>query len=567
MNALPFKWPTKFVGGLVALVVGVGTVLLVPGVAYALFPDVEEGILIEEVVHELPAPAVSLASTGQSLVVYSSARPDDTTNQFCNENGPVGSPGLNEGCAIVGRIVAADGVTVSDPILMSGDLPIGYYFSAPSVTWNDTHSEWLVLMHTWVVGFRGTYAQRVSTTGELLGPRVKLPTSFVTEIDDRSVATPTNDIGDEVQAHAVWSEIDNAYFVAWSLRYDSPAKYAIVGYLMTRTLESLDGVDAAFFLSNPSTDSRNNVVSLGFSSDTNEWVVAYGYDSSANLVARAIKIAGSVAVASDEFVVRTPHPDETNVILSGGVLWVPSLNSWLLSWSERRNTDVDGTNVPMWQVYGRYLSGDLFAPSYSPGGDLIALTNFNAFFEEVDYNPSRVVQLGAHVLTYDPVADVIYGAGHFRYQPTGISADWFIATYWTFDAQNSEPLSVTSVVSSAEDQDVRHSSRPRMSAYDSGLVLVYQNWPQGIYSDPSEVRFLTIEPVGRQIDPPSPPLVDNPERSATSNRGGNATSSNFEPALAATGVGPLWLLSLWFGAVAITVGAGLALRKPRLDRL
>ena len=555
----------RFVAAASSILLAGGVMLTMPGVAHALFPDIEAGILIDEVPHELPAPAVSLASTGQSLVVYLSARPDDTDNDFCGESGAVSnSPGPGEGCVIIGRIVSADRETVSMPFVVSGDIPIDYYQVAPSVTWNETHSEWLVLFHSRVGGFVGTYAQRVSTEGTLEGSQVTLPSATVTSITDRSDTTDLTSVGTllvEVQAVAEWSEAANSYLVVWTVR-DPGLRWYVLGYLVNRSIESVDGVNAPFFISDPGFSANFQGTALGFSPDKNQWLVTYAYTDT-DLLARAFRVDGSAVSASEEFTVRGVHPDETDRNLAGGIVWVSSEEAWLVAWSERRNYVVDGDPVEMWNAFGKYVTGDQFEPGYTLSGERFPLTDYTAFFEE-EFDPATVIHAGALSLAYDSESNIVHGAGHLRHFD-GINLSEWIAASWTYDVSSSSTSSATTLVSPRLDSPSDgESSRPQVSSFGGGVVTVYQNWPNGGFEDPSEVRFVSVS------------VGDSTRSEGGETRGSGSTTPSspqseerevepLGPTLAATGpssIGPPLFL---VGVAALVLGLAMSTRGYRRE--
>lgn len=507
-------------------------------------PDASiEGVLVKESVHELPAPDVALASDGRALIVWqddleafqiTNVSGDGSVATFTTstphpfENGDsVSISGINPSaynnyenvtvtgpttftadssatdayisggratlcgpggtaCSIVASIVEADGTTLGAPFKVSEDVDSEWYFAAPSVTWNEDLKEWLVLMTSNVSGSRGVYAQRVSSSGSLVGTFTTLPTYSATTIGDRETVETLPSNRGRVKASATWSSVDQMYLVTWWGSGDATALGGdendnIFGYFLNGDLTSGDGVNAAFLMSS-SLEADNRLVKHAYSAEIDKWALVWT-SSSDLLYQRSISITSGEISADDEITVVNAGESGENYIdwhLTGDVIWVDQLDAWLTSW----NVEAEDES---WDVWGRTVS---------PNGDLGSLVQLSEFGLSSD---EQFIQwMSSHDLEYDPTEQVIYGAVNAQ-----LSEGNYVAHGWSFNVATMLPIGwveyfdpSTSVV---EGETVRstdsESSRPQISAESGGLAVVYQNWPED-WGLPSEVRYQLLQPAG-----------------------------------------------------------------------
>lgn len=451
--------------------------MLTPAAAMATAVEPEPGILVDEAVHELPAPYSSMASDGRALVVYQSADPTDP-DSGCTTSGGA--------CSVLGAIIGDDGVTVGEPFLVSGDVLINYYFSSPSAVWNEDRNEWLVLMTSYDEGFQTVYAQRVSSAGAVVGPLVELPTETGTTADDRGTPLGDAEYDDFLLPSATWSSVDQAYLVTWHARTDPEfvdgvniSVRRIFGYLMTGELTSKDGVDAPFLLSDADAFAET-WSTQGYSTAGDEWVVAWGsrdgsdralFVTSVGYDTDGIEVSPSVQVAGPG--------DVDSLKVQGGAVWVDSRNAWLVSWG----ATADGG--PRFEAFGRYVSGDLVTGDEILSS-IITMSDFGTTRAGTPVNSMR-----SHDLYYDAASDTVHAAGTILFDESVESlTNAYSAVYWTFDPASGEPGEAIELVAPDAEGDLVASSRARLSGFGGDLGIVYQNWPAGAYEDPAEVRFV-----------------------------------------------------------------------------
>lgn len=460
-----------------------------------------EGVLIKQSINELPAPDVAMASDGRSLIVWQDASPDNVSG-VCDENG-------NE-CSILGSIVDADGVTYGSPFLISGDVVSDFYYSAPSVLWNEDLNEWLVLFTSQSADQDGIYAQRVAADGSLVGSIEVLPMNSVTTIADRSTVESLT-LNSPVQVTANWSSIDQAYLVTWLARGNaSPVGGASAnnrndyGYFMDADLTSVDGVDAAFVLSTGAVSTWSGLVKQAYSPILDEWAFLWAVNSQSDkMQMRTITLEGTTIEATESVVVADASADGfdyNDSMMVGDIVWVSSMGNWVLSWNAQPE---DGDT---WNAYARTISAD------GTLGDPVRVTDFS-----VTGHGTPADWMNSHQLYYDAKTDVIYAAGSVRSYSAASDSTELVATIWSFDAVTLAPLSSYELIAPMDVEGetfMYSSSRARITGNNGAIGVVYQNWPLGEWDDPAEVRYHLLASVD-----PTPTPAPLPETGASDNSG------------------------------------------------
>lgn len=479
-----------------ALALGL-TALALPSAATAVSADEVPGILIDDAAHELPAPSVALASDGSALVVYQGNDPAATTTDSCRAT--------NE-CVILARVVEADGVTVGEPFVVSGDVVSDDYYSAPEVIWNADLDEWLVLTTSYVTDPDTVSAQRVGADGSLIGSTVVLPVA-VTDSGDRAtvLSETTNDM---ILPTASWSPAHQAYLVTWyadgAFRVDGAEGSAMIGYFMTADLASADGVQAGFRLSPPEATALR--VQYGstthYDPATETWAVRWSTND------KDVWLTG--VTFSDEVVALSPAHQVvdgdtvTNMWPHGGMTWVDSQSAWLVSFGGTIETD----GVVRYEVQGRYVAGDLFAGP-SIGETVVLSSHGDSRFETPIFEGRR------HDIAYDAVSDTVYGAGSVRYRDQASTAV-FGAVMFSFDPTTGTPGEAVELFAPTDAPAVNvieQSSRPRISVTAGGVAATWQNWIGGEYQEPTEIRYALLQgvdgaPISEPVEPPAPELAE-----------------------------------------------------------
>lgn len=472
-----------------ALAMGL-TALALPSAAVAVAAEEVPGILIDDAAHELPAPSVALASDGSALVVYQGNDPAATTTDSCRAT--------NE-CVILASVVEADGVTVGEPFVVSGDVVSDDYYSAPEVIWNADLGEWLVLTTSYVTDPDTVSAQRVSADGSLIGSTVVLPVA-VTEPGDRAtvISETTNDM---VLPTASWSPAHQAYLVTWyadgAFGVAGAEGSAMIGYFMTADLASADGVQAGFRLSPPEATALG--VQYGstthYDPATETWAVRWSTND------RDVWLTG--VIFSDEVVTLSlahqivDGETVTNMWSQGGMTWVDSQSAWLVSFGGTIETD----GVVRYEVQGRYVSGDLFAGP-SIGETVVLSAHGDSRFETPIFEGRR------HEIAYDAVSDTVYGAGSVRYRDGVDNTAVFGAVMFSFDPTTGTPgeaIELFAPTDAPADGVIEQSSRPRISVTAGGVGATWQNWIGGEYEEPTEIRYALLQAVDGEPGAPAAP--------------------------------------------------------------
>jgi len=458
----------------IALAIGVA-LALVPSASMALADDAVPGIFIDSTVHELPAPAVALASDGRALVVYQDNEPDAAADFDCT---------ASDDCVTYGVVVGADGITVGEPFVVSGDVPFDYYYTAPQVMWNDDLGEWLVLMTSYRSDPNSLFAQRVGSDGELVGALVELPSQTLTSPDDRSTLIETS-MSNHVLPNATWSPALDAYLVTWYADGNTVGSRVAVGYFMNADLTSYDDVEAGFQLA-PVTG-VNYSIRQDFNAETGEWAVAYSMSTGKDVFVMGVRFDGTTLDLSTPMEVVDGGTVQ-GMWPQGGLTYVASQGAWLVSFGGEQGTSPDQT----YDVYGRYVSDDLFgAPAVS---ESIAMTSHGTSSQGNPIQEGR-----SHEIKYDSVTGLVYGAGTVVSYDADIDRDVFAATAWSFDPATDTfsdvvelfaPSGGTPPVGQAE-----QSSRARISVQSGGVAVTWQNWLGGDYQEPTEVRFALLQEV------------------------------------------------------------------------
>jgi hypothetical protein len=430
------------------------------------------GVLLDEVVNELPAPAVSVSSSGKSLVVWQGAAPGDA-GLGCTANGGE--------CNILGSVVEADGTTFGEPFLVSGSVETDFYYSAPSVVWNNDRNEWLVLFTSYNVEQDGVYAQRISATGELVGSAVTLPMDNATTLADRTTVVALPNAYDAVHASATWSSADQVYFVTWMQSGNSTSVglangRSVFGYFMNGDLTSADGVNASYALSETSTAGWNGLVKHEYSPTLDQWALIWAKSNEqAKVRLTLVSYASGVVTAPPSTVVVDASTElgYDSYQMSGDVIWIAPLNTWLVSWG---GVPVSGDP---WGAYARTVAPD------GTLGDPFSTSNFGN-----TRHGSEVTWMNSHQMYFDAATGLIYASGSAESNDPVENDNLQTAVMWTFSLDG--PVEWWSLIAPREEGGVDmmlSSSRATISGNNGAVAVAYQNWPNGDWDDPAEVRF------------------------------------------------------------------------------
>lgn len=102
-----------------------------------------------------------------------------------------------------------------------------------------------------------------------------------------------------------------------------------------------------------------------------------------------------------------------------------------------------------------------------------------------------------------------------------------LATSWSFDATTLAPISSQELIAPVTIQGAESStsSRPKITGYNGGIAVVYQNWTRGDWVGPTQVRYHRLATVNsapvRAAPAPSftftmkPPVVSTQDRTLT----------------------------------------------------
>lgn len=479
----------------------IGLTLALSPMAAGATATVVPGVLVAESINELPAPSVALADDGRALVVWSDSGPGNPDGDCTVDGGS---------CNIVGAIVEADGTTVGDTFMISGDVVVDYYYAAPNVLWNDELGEWLVLFTSYETGMNGVYAQRISADGDLTGSLVPLPVDQTTSIDDRSTIVTLPNPSSIVSATATWSSTDQAYLVTWLQDGNNTGiglanGRSLFGYFMDADLDPADGVEATFPLSDNGDAIWSGLVKHEYSPALDEWSVIWvknnrryevrlttvSYDAG-EITAPASTVAVDVSGAGLNY---------DDYQMSGDIVWVESIEKWILTWG---GVPVAGD---VWNGYGRTIDAD---------GTLGDPTQVTDFSETRLGTPST--WMPSHQLYFDEATGMVYTSGTVASFDEALDETVYTAAVWTFNPETLEAGEWFSLIASRE-ESMHSSSRAIISGTDGGLAVVYQNWPNGSWEDPAEVRYYLLTEPG------------------LANTGPEGASSMFVLALLAVGVG------------------------------
>jgi hypothetical protein len=451
--------------------------------ASASFEQPEAGTLVAQTSAVLAMPAVSTNGSGESLVVYTSADQDG---------------------AVFGRIMKADGSPKVDEFLIAdqlGSIAGGAY--APAVTWNETNSEWLVLVQL-QVGPQGpnrvyaTDAYRVSETGSLVGTSLRLPVDSI---------TPLSDLGENpvvgvrhTLARVSWSEDHQLYLFVWGVNTatdQGPLK--LVGRFADANLAPIAGSEYTFEISEFATSDSiaRNIASLGYSSERGEWLVAFGKANSSTLFARSIGIealqSARTPVGSSVFSITDSLPG-TSGNVPGDVLWIESEDAWMATWAN----NVLGDDL---QAVARFIdvTGSGAQASLTPRAANVVISDLDTTSDElsalsVDPTVYAITQLHGFSLVHDDATDTLYAAGHLSLRENPDTTNTFFrrAVSWSHDL-DSGVSSKPGGLASPDHRDAGsliNSYRPKLSFGGGVLANVYQNSPTDS-SAPREIRFIT----------------------------------------------------------------------------
>ncbi|MFM6968270.1 MAG: LPXTG cell wall anchor domain-containing protein [Microbacteriaceae bacterium] len=455
--------------------------------------------LVAEVPHELPAPAIAVNEAGVSLVAWlgqdpsvTDADPDLADNQVCTNDG--------EYCDIVYALVDENGTVLTD---VQGISPfnVSYYYAAPSVTWNPDLNEWVVFMSSYDVE-DGLWAQRVSEEGNLVGSAVSLPFDRVTAFDNRSSGAILDlpDMDDVVQISGEWSSTDQAYFVTWygndnliSSDFDygtnGSGNEAVFGVFLDGDLAITDGVDASFIVSwDAQTDCCH--VGLGYSEERNEWIVGWRGTNSDYTYA-TVANPDAPEVSDDHIIVDiSDYTSVDNRNYNGGFVWVESEGKWFGTWALKTNE----LNEGVWGLFGSWISldGTVSEPILIDSGTEVYLDAQSAN-AETPVDPRRIMRQSIDLDAETGILHLAYSKD-FNNTPDSqdedTSADGYRqqAYYTTLDLTTEE---VVDEYQLSEEWPL-DSSRPRLDVNNGRVAITVQDWSNGDWEDPSEVRIVTL---------------------------------------------------------------------------
>lgn len=458
--------------GAIALTIAV---VGLPTAASAVAEELVPGILVEDTAHELPAPDVAVASDGRALVVYQTAVPgSDLTDPaaICGRNGGE--------CSIVGRIIEADGATVGDPFLISGDVTNGYYYSAPQVYWNSELTEWVVVFNSYDAEPESYYGQRVDADGTLLGSLVEFPDSATTAADRTAVVREATE--DHILAQLSWSAEDDAYIMSLYARDLQNGEDVILVHALTSALAPLDGVAHAMVLPTDGVTSLAYQTRLVRNATTGDWLLSWINDNTEDVVVNGVRLDGtSVQFSAPITVVQ--GSSVSNMWPQGGMVWVDSEDAALVTYGGQLGTDPD-TRM---EILGSYVSGDPFT-SVTVSTDPVLVS---------DFGTSRVGtvidELRSHETSYDSTSDVVRFAGTVLFRNPEDTNNIFAALGWELDPSTGVATEATEFLytddTELEPGVYQQSSRPQISTNYGVTAVVWQNWLGGDYEEPTQVRY------------------------------------------------------------------------------
>lgn len=482
----------------VSAAVAVVAAMVVPSQAWAY--DVQlPSTLVAEIPHELPAPSLAVNEDGISLIAWNGqdpavtdADPDTVGDQVCTDDG--------EYCDIVYALVDEDGNVITD---VQGISPynVDYYYASPYVTWNPDLNEWVVFMSAYNVE-DGLWAQRISEDGELVGTVVGLPFDRTTPFDNRDSGAildiPTMD--DVVQISAEWSSEDQAYLVTWygrnstvgsSFDYgtNGSGDEAIFGVFLDGDLSITDGVDASFVVS---WDSQTDCchVGLGYSEERNEWIVGWR-GTNADYIYATVSNPAAPNVSDDQIIVDvSDYTGIDNRNFNGGFVWVESEGKWFGTWALKTNELNDG----VWGLFGSWIStdGTVSDPIVIDSGTEVYLDAQNAD-AETPVVPRRIMRQSIDLDAETGILHLAY-AKDFDNTPDSqdedTAADGYRqqAYYTTLDLGTMETVEQYHL----SEEWPLDSSRPRLDFNNGRTAITFQDWSNGDWADPSEVRIVTV---------------------------------------------------------------------------
>lgn len=486
------------------------------------------GVLVKQTIHEVPVPDVAMASNGSSLLVWQDAIPGDTSS-VCTSGAGTGFAGE---CSILGSIVGADGVTVGTPFVVSGDITLDYYLGAPAAVWNEDLNEWLVLFTSYNANDVGVYAQRVSASGSLVGTLEELPLNRATTLADRN-DVKTLSLGSPGQVSANWSSADQAYLVTWHAVGDSTLVGGVVGntprvifgYFMNGDLTSADGVNASFLLSPTNTRTFGGLVKQAYSPALDKWALIWAPANDNGKLKMLTLTLNGTTIAPSQSVEVADASSWDHWLMAGDIVWVDSAGYWVISW----NGKPTGSD-PV----------DAFARTVAPDGTLgtpVKVTDFST-----TWSGGFSTDMVSHQLHFDSTTGVIHASGMAEEEFQG---NYNVrALTWSFSSSTLQPISSKSLIASSTingQTSISSSSRAKITGYNGGIAIVYQNWPINEWG-PAEVRYHLLSASS-----------SSPTPSPTSTQTSNSTS--ISATLAKTGAESVWLIA--FGLIAVFVGLGL----------
>jgi hypothetical protein len=321
-------------------------------------------------------------------------------------------------------------------------------------------------------------------------------------------------MSNHVLPNATWSPDLEAYLVTWVASGNSGNIYMTVGYFMNADLTSMDGVDAAFSIG--STSVTNNYSSRqAFNPATGEWAVAWSERSAKDVWMTSVGYDGTVITLSDALLV-VDGATVTGMWPQGGLTWVDSQNAWLVTFGG----NVGESPTMTYEVFGRYVSGDLFGTPTV--GESIPLT---------DHGLSRfgtlIDQGRSHEIVYDAASDTVYGAGTLYY-PDENADNLFSAVTWSFDPATEVSSDVVELFAPSGEVPaegvVEQSSRARISVFNDGVAVTWQNWLGGMYEEPTQVRYALLEDIAVEEVPAEEPAPETETPAALAATGADGVS-------------------------------------------
>lgn len=475
------------------------------------------GSLIDEAPHELPAPAVSVNSDGVSLVAWlgqdptvTDGDPDTAGDQVCSSDGGVY-------CDIVFTLVDSEGTALTDVTAIS-PTDVRWYYSAPSIYWNETLGEWLVLMTNYYETNQqaiGVWGQRVDVDGDLIGGPVELPATSVTRHDNRNEAgilDISDTFGSPVQVQARWSDEDSAYFVTWyasanelsgfEFDGDVTSQNAIFGIFLNNDLSVTDGIDAAFVVSKEDPIRCCNL-SIGYSSEINEWAVAWVKNVDQDYVWASVSNPQAPEVSASNVVVDRELYNTNDRPIPGGLVWFDSEQAWFTTFGWE--TEVPGLPEQLEELngaeqglFGRWLGLD------GSLSDIVLVDDGTETFFDAQNADAPVEVIADYFYRQTMDIDPVTGYVHITYgkqfynvpdsndEDTVADNYRHLAYYMVYDPVAGEVIESSFLSSDFPAQ----SSRPQVDIGCSSGAIVYQDWSNGDWEGPAGVRFVGIDGVG-----------------------------------------------------------------------